>query len=154
MIPAGATLGHAPTLTAVDTTKATVASLVIAEARSHLGDPWVAGATGPNSFDCSGLVYRSFYDAHHLGRIGGERRSSYALYDYFKARGWADKSNPQPGDLVVYGYSGVVSHVGIYMGGGKTISTLDSGVTIHDTFAVTKPMIAYLHTHSNVPPKG
>lgn len=53
--------------------------------------------------------------------------------------------NPRVGDLVVYGYSGVVSDIGIYIGNGYTISTLTSGVAIHGTKSVTKPFIAYLH---------
>ena len=52
-------------------------------------------------------------------------RSARALYRYFKARGLASRTNPKPGDLVIWGYG---SHVGIYIGNGKAISTLMNGV--------------------------
>lgn len=135
----------APTGAPVAQATSGAASSIVAQARRHLGARYQAGSTGPSSFDCSGLVYRVFSDARLLSKIGG-LRSSAGLYAWFHSRGLANRSSPQVGDLVVYGFSGRVSHVGIYIGGGKVISALTSGVSIHGTMAVNKPFIAYLHT--------
>jgi cell wall-associated NlpC family hydrolase len=118
---------------------------VVAQARRHLGAPWQSGATGPYRFDCSGLVYRVFADSHLLAKIGSQRSSS-GLLVWFRSHHKASRSDPRVGDLVVYGYSGRASHVGIYVGNGRVISTLMNGVHYHGTFAVQKPFIAYLHT--------
>ena len=47
---------------------------------------------------------------------GGKLRSARALYKYFKAKGLADRKNPKPGDLVIWGGR---THVGIYIGKGR-----------------------------------
>jgi cell wall-associated NlpC family hydrolase len=123
----------------------TQASRIVAHAKAHLGDRWVYGATGPSSFDCSGFVYHVFNETGLLSKIGGSRRTAAGYYWYFRSLGRANRYYPKVGDLVVYGYSGSVSHIGIYIGNGYTISVLSSGVAIHRTTAVTKPFIAYLH---------
>ena len=120
------------------------ANQVIAIAKAQLGDPWRYGATGPSAFDCSGLVIYSFKMAGDLSLIGnGNYRSASALYKYFRDRGRTSRTGATPGDLVVWG-SG--SHVGIYIGGGKAISTLTSGVRVHAVNAVAAPFTAYLRT--------
>jgi cell wall-associated NlpC family hydrolase len=124
----------------------TEAYRVVSHAKSHIGAPWRYGAIGPYSFDCSGFVYHSFYGVGLSSRIGG-RRSAASYYSYFRSLGRTSRSYPRVGDLVVYGYSGYVSHIGIYIGNGYTISTLTSGVRVHGTFAVTKPFIAYLRVN-------
>ncbi len=130
----------APTAAASPTS---LADRVVAEARTHLGAPYVWGSTGPHTFDCSGLVYRVFADVGQLARIGGNR-GGYGLYQYFAARHLASRTDPQVGDLVAWGYG---AHVGIYIGHGLAISALVSGVQVHGVFAVTTPFTAYLHTH-------
>ncbi len=123
---------------------ATPADKVIAIATAQLGDPWVWGATGPYSFDCSGLVIYAFRQAGYGSRIGdGKYRSAYAMYDWFRDRGLATRTGGQRGDLVVYGGG---SHIGIYMGDGKVVSTLTSGVKIHGVYAVTASFTAFLKT--------
>jgi NlpC/P60 family/Bacterial SH3 domain len=124
------------------TEAATPASVVIANAKAKLGAPWVHYAIGPNSFDCSGLVYYAFNKAGYASRIGG-RRSAAGYYTYFRNKGLASRTNPKPGDLVVWGGG---SHIGIYIGSGMAISTLTSGVRIHAVNAVTAPFTTYLHT--------
>jgi hypothetical protein len=122
----------------------TEAQQIIAIARKQIGDPWRYGAKGPRAFDCSGLVIYSYKKAGDLKVIGnGKIRSARALYRYFKARGLASRSNPKPGDLVIWGRG---THVGIYIGNGKAISTLTSGVRIHKVHAVRAKFTAYLHT--------
>jgi len=86
-------------------------------ARRYLGAPYVWGASGPNSFDCSGFtmfVYRQVGVSlpHHSGsQIGYGQRVS--------------RSDLQPGDLVFFGSP--IHHVGIYAGGGMYIHAPHSG---------------------------
>lgn len=120
------------------------ASQVIAIAKAQLGDPWRYGASGPSAFDCSGLVIYSYKMAGDLSLIGnGNYRSASALYKYFRDRGRTSRTVGTPGDLVVWGNG---SHIGIYIGGGQAISTLNSGVRIHAVNAVTAAFTAYLRT--------
>ena len=128
----------APTVAA-----ATPADRVISIASAQLGDPWVWAATGPNAFDCSGLVVYAFRQAGYGARIGdGRYRSGYALLTWFRSRGLTSGSGSR-GDLVVYGGG---SHVGIYLGNGRVISTLTSGVSIHGLHAVTARFTTFLRT--------
>lgn len=78
-------------------------------ARNQKGDPYVYGADGPNSFDCSGLVQYSY------GRAGiAVPRTSGDQARYFNRR--AHKRNIQPGDLMAFYGSGGVYHVGLWTG--------------------------------------
>lgn len=138
------TLTPPPPVAAAGARPGTEASEVISLARRQLGDPWRHGATGPAAFDCSGLVLYTFRATGNYRVIGsGHYRSARALYDYFRRRGLASRSGARPGDLVIWGGG---SHVGIYIGDGKAISTLTSGVRIHSVNAVTARFTAYLHT--------
>ncbi len=122
----------------------TEAQQIIKIAKAQKGDPWRYGATGPRAFDCSGLVIYSFKHAGDAKVIGkGKIRSARGLYRYFKSKGLADRKNPKPGDLVIWGGG---THVGIYIGKGKAISTLTNGVRVHGVHAVRASFTAYLHT--------
>lgn len=78
--------------------------------RSHeLGKPYVYGAAGPYSFDCSGLMY---YSSHKIGvswmpRTSQDQQSRLSRVAY---------SNRKIGDFVFFGYP--AHHVGIYIGMG------------------------------------
>lgn len=99
-----------------------VSNTVIQAALSRIGSPYSWGGSGPNAFDCSGLVMWSFQQAGI-----SLPHSSQAL-----ARGGQPVSmdNIQPGDLVTY-YSDA-SHVGIYIGDGMMVhaSTYGSPVRV------------------------
>ena len=90
-------------------------------AHNQIGKPYVWGAEGPNSFDCSGLTYYVY------GQNGVSLpRTSSAQYN----RGVnISKSNLQEGDLVFFSTNGTgsVSHVGIYVGDGYMIHASTSG---------------------------
>jgi cell wall-associated NlpC family hydrolase len=86
-------------------------------AARKLGRPYVWGASGPGSFDCSGLTSWAFRQAGIT-----LPRSSSAQARVGTPVSWNEM---QPGDLVFY-YS-PVSHVGIYAGGGKMINAPQSG---------------------------
>lgn len=118
------------------------AQRVIAIAESELGKPWRYAATGPNAFDCSGLVLYAFQRAGVGNRIGGGH-SALGMWRWFAARGLASRSNPQVGDLVIYNGG---AHVGIYIGNGRVISTLVSGVRITGVYALRGRFTAFLHT--------
>jgi cell wall-associated NlpC family hydrolase len=122
---------------------ATVAASVrvIALAEKHIGARYAHGATGPHAFDCSGLVYRVFEDAG-LGRTIDNLQSASALYHHFKALHKTSTKDPQPGDLVIFGNG---SHVGIYIGGGKVIHAMITGVAITRVSAVIPSFTTYVH---------
>ena len=134
----------APSTPAAAAEPTTEAQQIIKIAEAKLGDPWRFGAIGPNAFDCSGLVIHAFRAAGE-GRLirNGKLRSARAMYLYFRSRGLASRSNPKLGDLVVWGGG---THIGIYVGNGKAISTLTRGVRVHGVFAVHAAFTAYLHT--------
>lgn len=118
------------------------AASVISWAKDQTGKPWSLGAIGMKKFDCSGLVYRTFYETGLIKKIGGTRRTAKGYWDWFRNRGLASRSNPKKGDLVVWGKG---KHIGIYVGDGKAISALSSGVKVHGLFALTSNFTAYLH---------
>ena len=96
-------------------------------AYSKMGCPYVWGAEGPNSFDCSGFTSYVFRNAAGVSIP----RTSSAQSGYGQT---VSKSNLQAGDLVFFNTSGKgVSHVGIYVGGGNMIHAPSSGKTISVT---------------------
>lgn len=79
--------------------------------------PYVWGNEGPNSFDCSGLVYAAYKSAG-LGWPIWDRLNSGLYYTYTKQ---IPLSEMQPGDLLFYSYKGTIStihHMSIYAGNG------------------------------------
>jgi cell wall-associated NlpC family hydrolase len=146
MALAGALLfSLAPSTPAAATTTTTEAQQIIRIAKAQMGDPWRFGAAGPRSFDCSGLVRYAFRRAGDGSAIrSAHLRSARQLYAWFKAHGKASRHNPKVGDLVIWGGG---THVGIYIGKGKAISTLSrGGVRVHRVNALTSRFTAYLHT--------
>ncbi|MEV0226368.1 NlpC/P60 family protein [Streptomyces sp. NPDC050704] len=83
----------------------------IAYAYEKLGSPYVWGATGPDAFDCSGLMQA----AYRAAGISVPRTT----YAQINAGRRVSRSELQPGDLVFF-YSGI-SHVGLYVGNGQMI---------------------------------
>jgi cell wall-associated NlpC family hydrolase len=96
------------------------AAAAVAFARAQLGKPYVWGATGPNSYDCSGLVQAAWAAAG----VALPRTT----YEQIDAGTRIPVSDLQPGDLVFY-YSGV-SHVGMYVGGGEIIHAPHPGAAV------------------------
>jgi peptidoglycan DL-endopeptidase CwlO len=79
--------------------------------------PYIWGTQGPNSFDCSGLVYAAYKSAG-LGWPNWDRLNS-ALYSGYTKH--VPLTQLQPGDLLFYSYKGTIStihHITIYAGGG------------------------------------
>lgn len=122
----------------------TEAERVVRIASAQAGDRYVFTATGPDAFDCSGLVWYSFKEAGLRDRIGDKRRTAAGYYKYFNNLGKADKLNPRPGDLVVWGKN---QHMGVYIGDGMAVSALNErlGVRIHKVSWINMRLKAYLH---------
>ena len=93
------------------------AQKVIAFAKKELGKPYVWGATGPNSYDCSGFTQAAW-------RSGGLELPR-TTFDQVKVGTKVAKSDMRPGDLIFF-YEDV-THVGIYVGGGQMIHASKPG---------------------------
>jgi cell wall-associated NlpC family hydrolase len=92
-------------------------SIALKFALQQIGDIYVWAAAGPTRWDCSGLTMRAFQNAgvslpHHSG-------------SQFKYGKQVDYSNLKPGDLLFFGKP--ISHVSIYMGGGKMVQAPRAG---------------------------
>ncbi|MFJ8850226.1 NlpC/P60 family protein [Streptomyces sp. NPDC102437] len=93
------------------------AAEAVAFAYGALGKPYVWGATGPSSFDCSGLTQAAWRSAGvSLPRT---------TYTQINAGQRVSRSELAPGDLVFF-YSGI-SHVGLYIGNGQMIHAPRTG---------------------------
>jgi cell wall-associated NlpC family hydrolase len=102
------------------------AAVAVQAAYAELGKPYQWGASGPNSFDCSGLTMWSW------GKAGVSLpHSSQAQYS---SGPHVSRADIQPGDLTFYGSP--IHHVGIYIGNGQMISAPHTGdvVRIQDAF--------------------
>jgi cell wall-associated NlpC family hydrolase len=116
-----------PRVSTVTTQEATAVKTACAQ----VGDPYVWGADGPNSFDCSGLTQYAWKSAgvsltHHTGDQWGEGRSV---------------STPRAGDLVFF-YSDL-HHVGLYIGGGKMVHAPRAGKPVQVSSISTMPIAGY-----------
>ena len=99
------------------------ASVAVRTAYAQLGDPYRWGGTGPGSFDCSGLTSFAW-------RAAGVSLPHSSSAQYSSGRR-VSRSSLQPGDLVFF-YS-PISHVGIYIGGGKMIDAPHPGTSVRIT---------------------
>ena len=107
------------TTTTTDTTTTTSSApasqnggSVVETAKSYIGSSYVYGASGPSSFDCSGFtsyIYKQY--GVSLNRTAAGQYSNGTA---------VSKDELQPGDLVMFGKSGI-NHVGIYIGGGQMV---------------------------------
>lgn len=95
---------------------------VVETAKKYIGCSYVYGASGPSSFDCSGFT--SYVFKQHGISLNRTAAGQYS-------NGVAVSRNQlQPGDLVMFGKSGI-NHVGIYIGGGQIVHAANKsrGVT-------------------------
>ena len=99
-------------------------SSIVATAKKYLGSKYTYGGSSPSTgFDCSGFT--SYVFKQHGISLN---RTAAAQYSNGVA---VSRANLQPGDLVMFGKSGI-NHVAIYIGGGQIIhaSTPSTGVRI------------------------
>jgi cell wall-associated NlpC family hydrolase len=105
-----------------DSSYATKAEKALAFARAQIGKPYVWGATGPDSYDCSGLTQAAWKAAGvSLPRT---------TWDQVNAGTTVSLSAAQPGDLVFF-YEDL-SHVGIYIGNGMMIHAPKPGAYVRE----------------------
>ncbi|MFI9393474.1 NlpC/P60 family protein [Streptomyces bauhiniae] len=119
-----------------DAAKATVTATsagakAVAFATAQLGKPYVWGAEGPDSFDCSGLTSQAWADAGTpIPRTSQEQ---------WKQLPHVDVTEMRPGDLVIYFAD--ATHVGMYVGDGKIIHAPRPGRTVTVAGAGTMPIL-------------
>ena len=136
-------------LTALPQSRASASSFsdaVLAEAARHQGKPYVWGATGPGSFDCSGFtgfVYAQF--GVQLPRTSA---------DQYAALPKVANSDKQPGDLVfTYDGGGRIYHVGIYAGGNAMWASPKAGDHVRlqtiwtSSYKVARPVPEAIRQH-------
>ncbi|MFH9889340.1 NlpC/P60 family protein [Streptomyces luteogriseus] len=105
-----------------DSSYATKADKALAFARAQIGKPYVWGAVGPGSYDCSGLTQAAWKAAGvTLPRT---------TYDQVNAGTTVPLSQARPGDLVFF-YDDV-THVGIYIGNGMMIHAPKPGTYVRE----------------------
>jgi cell wall-associated NlpC family hydrolase len=113
-----------PTVTPVSTSTSasTLGQKAVYLASLQSGKPYVYGADGPSSFDCSGLVQYVF---KQLGRS-----LPRTAEEQYEATTRVSQYNKQIGDLIFFGTPGNIYHVGIYAGNGKMWAAPHSGATV------------------------
>ncbi|MGW1909637.1 NlpC/P60 family protein [Streptomyces sp. NPDC002076] len=100
----------------------TKAQKAIAFARAQIGKPYVWGATGPDSYDCSGLTQAAWKAAGvTLPRT---------TYDQVNAGTTVSLADARPGDLIFF-YDDI-SHVGVYIGNGMMIHAPKPGAYVRE----------------------
>jgi cell wall-associated NlpC family hydrolase len=100
-----------------------VARTAIEFALGEIGKPYVWGATGPNTYDCSGLMLRAFQAAGiNLPRVSRQQ---------FYAGGHVPVSQAQPGDLLFYATDpsdpATIHHVTLYLGNDRMVEAPYTG---------------------------
>lgn len=89
------------------------AASVISFVKAQVGDAYVSGGTGPNSWDCSGLVQAAFRSVGvDLPRVSQAQSTAGTQVSL---------SNLQPGDILYWDGAGSAYHVGVYVGGGQFV---------------------------------
>lgn len=102
---------------------------ILEYAKSFAGVPYRYGGQSPQGFDCSGFIQYVFKNF-------GLAMPRIAADQYYAGRE-IDADEALPGDIVAFKTGKVISHTGIYLGGGKFISaTSSSGI---DTALVKGP---------------
>jgi peptidoglycan DL-endopeptidase CwlO len=118
--------GGSINLSAPATPPNAVAAAAIAAARSRLGMPYVWGATGPGSFDCSGLTQWSYAHAGiALPRTAAEQ---------YNAGPHPSLADLEPGDLLFFAFNtsnpATIHHVTMYIGQGLMIAAPETGENV------------------------
>lgn len=105
---------------------------IIKEAEKHIGKPYVWGAVGPDSFDCSGYTQYVFKHSidYPLQRTAEQQRQQ--LINSGKEISKSDMSKWNAGDLMFFGNHGEAEHVAIYYGNGKVIHAIGDKVQINN----------------------
>ncbi|MEV0265982.1 NlpC/P60 family protein [Streptomyces sp. NPDC050617] len=96
------------------------AAAALNAAKTKIGTPYVWGATGPNSFDCSGLTSWAYAQANvHLDRTSQAQANDGQRLT---------RSQLKPGDLVLF--NGDLTHIGLYAGNGQVLHAPHTGANV------------------------
>lgn len=112
---------------------------VISVAKAQMGKPYRWGATGPNSFDCSGLMQYAFKNGAGVSLPRVSR-------DQANVGKKVSKAELQPGDLVFFAKGGRIHHVGMYLGNDQYIHAPQTG----DVVKISKLSSRTLYTARRV----
>ena len=112
----------------------TKAEVALKVAKAQLGKPYKWGATGPSSFDCSGLTYYAYKNGAKVSIPRTSREQS----KYGKK---VSKSELKPGDLVFFGKGSSVNHVGMYIGNDQYIHSPQTGDVVKISKLSARKMI-------------
>ena len=92
-------------------------------ALAQIGKPYVYGGTGPDGFDCSGLVMSAYGAVGiHLPRVAQDQYDAGPLL--------AAGATLEPGDVVFFGTPSGITHDGIYVGNGNMVDAPHTGATV------------------------
>ncbi|MFB7084091.1 C40 family peptidase [Streptomyces sp. NPDC056296] len=98
------------------------AAAVVSFVQSQVGDAYVSGGTGPNSWDCSGLVQAAFKSVGvDLPRVSQSQSTAGTQVGL---------DNLQPGDILYWGGAGSAYHVGVYVGDGMFVGAQNSSTGV------------------------
>ena len=122
------------TYVAIPGETSTKAEAALKVAKAQLGKPYKWGATGPSSFDCSGLTYYAYKNGAKVSIPRTSREQS----KYGKK---VSKSELKPGDLVFFGKGSSVSHVGMYIGNDQYIHSPQTGDVVKISKLSARKMI-------------
>ena len=108
---------------------------LVAFLKAQVGKPYVYGATGPGSFDCSGLVMTAF------SKIGIDLPRTSESQSNVGTRVSLD--DLQPGDVLFWGAPGIAFHDAVYIGDGQYVAAENTrvGVVLY-TLAFYRPDFA------------
>lgn len=119
--PASSSSGNSSSASAPSSSSSTAtgsAGAIVAFAKAQVGDAYVAGGTGPNAWDCSGLVQAAYRTVGiDLPRVSQSQSTAGTPVSL---------DNLQPGDILYWGGAGSAYHVAIYVGGGEFVGAQNS----------------------------
>ncbi|WP_432147260.1 C40 family peptidase [Streptomyces sp. bgisy029] len=94
------------------------AGAIVAFAKAQVGDAYIGGGTGPNAWDCSGLVQAAYRSVGiDLPRVSQDQSTAGTQVSL---------DNLQPGDILYWGGAGSAYHVAIYVGDGQFVGAQNS----------------------------
>ncbi|QKW19245.1 C40 family peptidase [Kitasatospora sp. NA04385] len=108
------------------------AAVAVSAALGKQGSPYVWGATGSSTFDCSGLMVWAYKQAGVSLPRTSQSQGSYGV------NVGTDWHNAQPGDLVIY--YGDRHHVGMYIGNGLVVHAPRTGDVVKTMKVDTLPI--------------